>query len=171
MYISKPNLKYLVCFIFLFLLKPIPEFDHFLLCLFFIYLFLIWFFCLFISTLIWYSMLKQYLREKCPWILFLKTTQGSFLWTPLTLFVLYYFLSTLWEFLYCCVKLQDTETLLRISLASRCSSLPPFVLALNLQIWLCVYCNNSFVCIYYAFGLSAKKLIPLILRLNLQHIK
>lgn len=63
--------------------------------------------------------------------------------------LLYYLLSTLWDFLYCCLKLQDSETLLCTSLSNCCSSLLPFVLALNLQIWLCTYCSNwgFFACI------------------------
>lgn len=151
-YTSKFNLKYLVSFIFLFLLKPIPELDGILLCLFFISLFLIWFFvCINLYLMFHFKILfvKQHLRDKLrPWIVFLKTTQGSFLWTPLTLFVLYYFLTTIWDFLYCCSKLQDSETLLCTSLSKCCSSLLSFVLALNFQIWLLVFfwicCNNCF---------------------------
>lgn len=150
-YKSKLNLKYLVSFIF-----PRSRSQN-LMVFSFAYFSFPYLSCDFlfvcINTYLMFHVkilfVKQYLRDKLrPWIVFLKTTQGSFLWTPLTLFVLYYFLSTIWDFLYCCSKLQDSETLLCTSLSKCCSSLLSFVLALNFQIWVLgffrICCNNCF---------------------------
>lgn len=108
-YISKSNLKYVV-FLSLFLWKPIQELNGMLLCLFlFAYFSFDWLFAHINSYLMLGAkalFANQCLRDKTiPLNSLSENNIRKLSMNSTALFALYYTLSTLWDVLYCCLKL------------------------------------------------------------------